>query len=461
MKFSNFAEVLLLTVIGAAFAQDQDVAAAVGPAVTDGDCSIDVRLQAEGETPIGVPTDWHPDDNIIVKLAGSTCDVGVSPTWTISGWENTIVQIAPNTAFKPPALADNKRQLVKIMRGTLLDVNVNGIFTDGHWETHAVNAPNRAFSMYVDSAVDEIMAGEDGAVIVYMTVTEEILSTPITDMTSSPVTDMAGPYSENLKWNKFADVTDWGFDGVEFWNMAGILLQENDGTRLANMQWWTFREDFNADNYHDHAGLTAENAFGEIHMAMYAPNGVSGMQTTLMGTENKNYTPNPEDLGIGNTYNQNDNTEVQIAIPMPPGYAHGPLWSVEPDTGEPTRMCSGAVQYPPHRWLISANGAPNEPLRYVMWVAYEHLPEDVTVPLKMITEWPNANLQNTMTPAECAAVEDPTSPGATETAAPADTAEVEAQAADLDEDAPSSGAYFSYPTTLVAVVLGSILVAIA
>ena len=51
--------------------------------------------------------------------------------------------------------------------------------------------------------------------------------------------------------------------------------------------------------------------------------------------------------------------------------------------------------YPYHGWLIKANGPPNSPLRYTMWVAFEHPPKDVVVPLKMITEWPNAYLQST------------------------------------------------------------------
>jgi hypothetical protein len=59
------------------------------PEFTGGMCYIKVNLQAAGETPIGIPTDWHPDNNIIVKLAGSDCDVAVSPTWTVSGWNIT------------------------------------------------------------------------------------------------------------------------------------------------------------------------------------------------------------------------------------------------------------------------------------------------------------------------------------------------------------------------------------
>ena len=137
---------------------------------------------------------------------------------------------------------------------------------------------------------------------------------------------------------------------------------------------------------------------------MYSANNVGGMQTTLMGTDNLNWVQNPPDTGVGNSYNKNNETEIQIAIPMPPGYGHGPLWSVDPATGEPTHMCSGGVQYPPHRMSTQANGPPHSPPRYQMWVAFEHLPEDVTVPLKMLTEWPNAYLQSTLPEANCTAL---------------------------------------------------------
>jgi len=57
---------------------------------------------------------------------------------------------------------------------------------------------------------------------------------------------------------------------------------------------------------HDHSNLNKDNAIGEIHMAMYAANGVSGMQTTLVGTVNLNWKANPEDTGVSNSYGQND-----------------------------------------------------------------------------------------------------------------------------------------------------------
>lgn len=50
------------------------------PPMTEGSCMLDVQLQAQGETPVGVPTDWHPDNNIIVKvrnihkLCSGTCN---------------------------------------------------------------------------------------------------------------------------------------------------------------------------------------------------------------------------------------------------------------------------------------------------------------------------------------------------------------------------------------------------
>lgn len=293
--------------------------------------------------------------------------------------------------------------MVKIIRGTLLDVNLNGLLrSDGHWETYPVTPPNRPVSLFLDNSVDQIQAGPDGAVIVYIKVTTEALETPLTDMTASPATDVSGPFAENLRWNDFGNVYST-FEGAEFYNMAGILLQDFDGSRLCYMQFWTLREDKHADGYHDHSNLDSENVFAEIHMATYAANGVSGMQTTLVATENLRFQQNPENatLDDAHAYDKNDQTEVQIAIPMPPGHAHGPLWSVDPETGEPTLLCSGGIQYPYHRWLIQTNGKLNSPLRYSMWVAFEHLPEDVTVPLHMLTQWPNANLQSTLDPATC------------------------------------------------------------
>ncbi len=141
--------------------------------------------------------------------------------------------------------------------------------------------------MYIDSSVDAIKVGDEGAVIVYIKVTEETLGTPLTDMSASPATDIAGPFSENLVWNPFNDLVpaEWtagGMDFVEFYNLAGILLQENDGSRLNYMQFWTVREDMDVDGgHHNHADLTTENAFAEIHMATYVANGVAGMQVSM------------------------------------------------------------------------------------------------------------------------------------------------------------------------------------
>jgi len=303
-------------------------------------------------------------------------------------------------------MTDDERQLIKLLRGSLVDINVNGILTsNGHWETFVVTPPNRPVSLFIDNSVDHIVAGANGAVMVYFKVTETVLQTPITDMTASPATDVAGPLSENLVWNNFGNFYPDPFEGVEFYNMAGILIQESDASRLCYLQFWTMREDQHADGYHNHANLNSINAFAEIHMAMFAANGVSGMQTTLPGTENLLFQENPDSTEIEasdtHAYNKNNQTGVQIAIPMPPGFAHGPLWSIDPLTGEPTKLCTGGVQYPYHRWIIQANGPMNNPLRYSMWIAFEHLPEDAQVPLAMLTQWPNAYLQSTMSTDNC------------------------------------------------------------
>ncbi len=38
------------------------------------------------------------------------------------------MQIAPDAEFETPHVADDERQLVKLLRGSLIDVNLNGIF---------------------------------------------------------------------------------------------------------------------------------------------------------------------------------------------------------------------------------------------------------------------------------------------------------------------------------------------
>ncbi len=60
---------------------------------------------------------------IVINLPESCNDVAVSTTWTVGDWDNMIVQIAPNTIFNPPPLAPNERHAIKLLQGTLIDVN--------------------------------------------------------------------------------------------------------------------------------------------------------------------------------------------------------------------------------------------------------------------------------------------------------------------------------------------------
>ena len=122
------------------------------------------------------------------------------------------------------------------------------------------------------------------------------------------------------------------------------------------------------------------------------------------------------------------------------------------------------------RWLIQANGAPNSPLRYSMWVAYKHLPKDVTVPLKMLTEWPNANLQTTMTDAECAAVEEETPPSSNEpeneeeappsSNEPKNEVETPPSSNESESNPSEKENYSGAPMTIIGVAFASIFVAV-
>lgn len=116
------------------------------------------------------------------------------------------------------------------------------------------------------------------------------------------------------------------FGGVEFYNLAGILIQDYDGSRLMYNQWWTLREDMNADGYHNHTDKNINDTFAEIHMSQYAATASSGMQSQLPGTKNLRYQSNPSGIPSSDAheYNFNGFSEVQLSIPMPPGFTHGP-----------------------------------------------------------------------------------------------------------------------------------------
>ncbi|KAL7473033.1 hypothetical protein ACHAXS_013412 [Conticribra weissflogii] len=315
---------------------------------------------------------------IVIKLPESCNDVAVSTTWTVGDWDNMIVQIAPNTIFNPPPLAPNERHAIKLLQGTLIDVNYNGIFTNGHWGTFVVTAPNLAALLLIDSSKTAIVGGAEGAVIVYLKVTEDALKVSVTSMDSGPVTKLAGPFfDENRQWVKCSDYFGDVFEATEFYNYAGILIQDERANRLLYMQWWTLREDADADAYHkEHPN------FGEMHMAYDTANGVSGMQTTLPNTQNLNFESNPENA-TAVQWIENNQTGVQIAIPWSPGVGHGPLWSIDPATGEPSRGCDRIMVYPFHRNLINDNAQDNEPY------------------CALQCEWPNDYLQTTMNPSQC------------------------------------------------------------
>jgi len=395
----------------------------VTPQMTDGTCLVNVSPQATGFTeswcqsipdstpvwgnakypacyPLGVP-EWHPTENIIVTLPNpAECDVAVSDTWRIAGWFTTYVQLAPGAVFTPPPPTASAQSFIKIYRGSLLDVGNNGILRDdGRWETFVVTPPLGARSMRVPLSTDSIEAGSIGAAFVFFMAPTELLETPVTDMMSGPASIIEGPYSELLEWRTFRDRTGHDIFSEEFWNLAGILINEYDGSRLCYNQWWTVREDDPVDGgYHDHTDKVQNNTFAELHMTMYAATASAGMQTQLPHTMNLRTDANPSDVSgdAGQWYARNDDPEVQMVIPMPPGYAHGPLWAVDPETRGPQMNCEGGVVYPFHR-LVLGTGADGDayhnPPRYQLWVAFEHPPQHTTVPEQMLAKWSNAYLQ--------------------------------------------------------------------
>lgn len=397
------------------------------PGLTDGACLVNIEAQPrvyqhawcaelpqEARTPIwgdprfpacyppGVP-DWHPLDNIFVTLPDPAgCDVAVSDTWTVSGWYMTYVQLAPGAVFTPPPQSQDAQYMIKVLTGSVLNAGQSGIMRDdGQWEMFVVTPPLTVHSLRVPYSTTEITAGDGGAVFAWFVVSQEIMDTPVTSMFEPPATTIAGPFSELLTWQPFSQRTnDANF--AEFWNMPGIKLNAFDGTHINYNQWWTVREDNPIDGgYHDHSGLFANNTFGELHMTMFAATATAGMQTQLPGTQNLNLVANPNPIPEGQSaswYANNDLPQVQLNLPIPPGYVHGPLWAVDRTTGEPIINCNGGIVYPWHRLVMGTNpnegiNSFNDPPRYQLWMPFEHPRQFVNTPMQMLANWPNTYLQ--------------------------------------------------------------------
>lgn len=391
---------------------------AIPPPMTYGDCLVDVKAQEEGYTqdwcynmanppwpacyPLGVPG-WHRTDNIIVTFPDpAVCGTAISDSWQIAGWYTTYVQLAPDAIFTPPPLSSGARALVKVISGSLIDVGENGIMReDGQWETYPVTPPLMTRSLKVPHSTEQVRAGENGAAFIWFVVPEDLLDTPVLDMDSPPASLISGPYSSLLQWKTFYEYAgDDNLKDLDFWNMPGILVNNYDGSRLHYNQWWTVLETNPVDGgYHDHTDLVANNTFAELHMTLYAATASAGMQTQMPGTENTKQTwPGGTDPERWYTLNTNwDNS--QLVLPMPNGYAHGPIWAVNTDTGRPFTCPSGGVMYPWHRLVLGTNpdGGPDvyhDPPRFHLWMAFEHPPEHVTIPQQMLAQWHNAYLQN-------------------------------------------------------------------
>lgn len=357
--------------------------------------------------PLGVPA-WKPADNVMAYLPDpAACPQAVSPEWTIAGWSWKYVQLAPKESYNISGLGDDVRPFLKLLRGTVLDVNENGILNkDNRWETFVVTPPITERDLQLSGSVKKITAGDEGAVFALMVVPVELLKTPITSMTEAPTTTISGPHSDLLKWTNYGEYYPV-FEGWSFNNLAGIRLADHEGKHLCYNQWWTAREDMNTDGgYHNqHDGGFANSTFGELHMMMYPANPNAGLIVQLPHTINTETIPDPKEIG-GKTaerpqgdayfYNQRDNKYVQLTIPMPPGYVHGPLWSINKKNGEPTFDCHGAVRYPWHGLVtgpVNAKDGYTEPLRYNLWVAFEHPVKDITVPTAMLQYVQNAYLE--------------------------------------------------------------------
>jgi len=354
---------------------------------------------------------WAPEGNIFVRLPDpARCPLAESDEWTISGWRKRFVSLAPGAAFTLPTGDTSDVPMYKLLSGTVLNVDTNGVqHDDGTWESFTVTVPNSVKSIKIDRGVEQIMAGSDGAAFVYYVAPRAKLNTVLVegDMldTSSVVHEIAGPYVELLQWRMFGSYgCCMQYRGLPWWNLAGFFVQDHTEQRVAYVQYWTLEEGVDTGDYHDHSDTVGNGTFGELHVHMYHGSGVDGMQSMLPATVYTNSKPRPPAVPAGGPYVVNGsstgwinwqgaNESVQLGIAIPPGHVHGPLWLVHSDGRPVMAHCDDDarrhIQYPMHRNLVGRMGPgmiKHTPQRLMMLIAFEHPPQYCNVPSSLLSQ---------------------------------------------------------------------------
>ncbi|KAL1527794.1 hypothetical protein AB1Y20_009177 [Prymnesium parvum] len=357
-------------------------------------------------------SEWHPEGNVFVRLPDpAECAVATSEEWVIAGWRKRFVQLAPHQAFDLPAADQRHVLMYKLLRGSVLNVDTNGVqHADGSWETYPTTVPFGVKSIKIDRGVEKITAGSRGAVFAYYVVSHSTLQTVLKhgDMQnlSSPVYNISGPLSHLLQWRMFGTYECCKqYDGLPWWNLPGYFVQDHNLNRVVYIQLWTMEEGMDTGDYHDHSDEQGKHEFGELHAHMYTGTGLDGLQALLPSTVYTNSKPMPSSVrndtyvvngthstGWINWHDADDSVQLGIAIPA--GYVHGPLWLIRSD-GYPVmggcNQSSGRryIKYPMHRNLVGRLGpgaVMHRPPRLQMLIAFEHPKEHCWVPPSLLAQ---------------------------------------------------------------------------
>jgi len=276
--------------------------------------------------------------------------VTITPWWNLFLWQVCFIRLGPNVAFPCFPYGDNDKHYVKVFLGSLTNFEFGNTVTN----------PHHRRDLSIPRGMTFVSSGPDGAIFAYFIASGESMNTTITDMKSGAIQNISGPHSEALQWKYYGDL-DPKFKDVDFYNLRGFRFTDFDGTRLGYVQFWTIANGADA-GYHDHSGETKDTTFCEIHFDMYNGTGHGGMQFQMTEYPNLN-----------------------LFVPMPPGFEHGPFWYFDYKTGLTLldeKLLN--VKYPMHRWISGGEKGVGTK-SYDVWVAFEMLHEECTVPNYFLT----------------------------------------------------------------------------
>lgn len=236
--------------------------------------------------------------------------VEVSERWTVGGWDVQFVRLQRGATIALDHSAGTMH--LKVITGSLAEPSVTPFAPAGAVRDTAVAAPSAT-------------SGPEGALFTILTETPQVPGR-LADMEQLA---FSGPHADRLGWQSFyerfrgAEV----FAGLDAHMAPGFHVLDRDGDEIVYLNFWTMGKGGDASD-HDHSRAPAPTApaFAEIHWVFQNGTGRGGMYVCD---------------GPG---------QPRTPIVMARGHEHGPLWTVDTDTGLPERRDNGAVHYGWHGW---------------------------------------------------------------------------------------------------------------